>query len=526
LWAAIAAFTGVAVLYFDLGPPVPFVDDAVYAWYVRSLAAGRGLVSYPDFVPLALTHRVLGLVGTLGHPDLRLLRLTVFPFLLFAGWATYRLARRLGAAPGWSAVAALALAANPITLSLATSFMTDVVFMGLLAVACLFGLSWITASRQQGLMVAATLLAVGERQIGVSAAVGITVALWLRARRGGRLTRADQAWLMALWTGTAVLSALSWRLGAQPTASVGAGLFTSSAVEARQLADWLVFAPGMCGLVFLPFLPVLVRRAIDQRTAGAAWVKVAGVLTAIAVAAVALVGAGGLVPSGHLNLYGLGPQAVSRFGYGSLRLGHPVIQLPKPVVFSPALLLAVSVAGVATSCVALYCAAGRRAWTRSLMDPVVVFLFLTALVQVPLLALVSHYDRYYLSALAPLLPLAAQRASAWSSPGWSAAAAPVIVGGLLLYVVGQQDYEAWQAARDAVARQLYTQVDPASVDAGWETNFQYSWIPAFEAGRKMSAPTRFHLEFAPPGDPRPGRDYSSVSPGRIVVASGEAPVAP
>jgi hypothetical protein len=525
VWATTAAFAGAAVLYFDLGPPTPFVDDAVYAWYVRSLAAGRGLVSYPDFVPLALTHRLIGVVGTLGHTDLRLLRLTVFAFLVLTAWATYASGRRLGASAGWAAAGALSLAANPIMLSVATSFMTDVVFVGLLMTAVYAGIAWIRDGGSRPLMVAATLLSVGERQVGISAAIAVTAALWIRARRGRGLTGPDQAWLAVLWAGIVALSVLSLRLGARPTASVGSGALTSIAVEGRQLLDWIAFAPGMCGFVFLPFLPAVVLRT-RARADGAITPALAGAALVVCIAVVAMIVAGGVLPSGHLNAYGLGPAAVSRYGFGNLRLGHPAGALDKPIVFPWTFLGAIAVASIATSCLAVYCAVRNRTWISTLLEPVTVFLFLCAVVQVPLLALVSHYDRYYLSALAPLMPIAAQRASAWRPHAGSITAVPFVVLGLLVYVVGQQDYEAWQSARDSVARRLYQTVSPENVDAGWETNFQYAWLPAYDQGRQVMGPIRFHLEFARRGDPRPGQDYQSMAPGRIVIAPGEAPTSP
>jgi hypothetical protein len=111
-------------------------------------------------------------------------------------------------------------------------------------------------------------------------------------------------------------------------------------------------------------------------------------------------------------------------------------------------------------------------------------------------------------------------------------------GAVALYAAGEQDYQAWQAARDEAARAAYALVQPALVDAGFEANAVYAEIPLYEAYGRLLGPVPhrapespalqgpdqpcLRLAYAPRGDPRPGVDYGSLAPGRIVIE----PVAP
>jgi hypothetical protein len=161
------------------------------------------------------------------------------------------------------------------------------------------------------------------------------------------------------------------------------------------------------------------------------------------------------------------------------------------------------------------------------------FLVALALSQVlPLFALpTTYYDRYFLPAAVPLLPIAAVVASRSVRPGLAAAfAAAIMVFGVLTYAGFQQDYEAWQQARDTAARMAYSQAAPSDVSAGYEANGVYDDLPMFDAtgvhhttGRDVHGPQEplIRLEWSRRSDPRPGVDYRSfLAPGRIVLVSG------
>ena len=97
--------------------------------------------------------------------------------------------------------------------------------------------------------------------------------------------------------------------------------------------------------------------------------------------------------------------------------------------------------------------------------------------------------------------------------------------GLALYVIGEQDYVAWQGARDQAARLAYQLAPREQVQAGFEANAVYVELPNYErTGRAdlfaILGPEhpRVILRFAPASDPATGVSYSSLNPGRIVLA--------
>src|SRR6202165_2303077 len=91
------AVAGLAALtIFDLSPPLAFNDDWMYSWSVRQLVAGHGLHSFPQSTALATVQVLWGAAISLGHPDQRLLRLSVVPLVLLTAWCSYWLARPRG----------------------------------------------------------------------------------------------------------------------------------------------------------------------------------------------------------------------------------------------------------------------------------------------------------------------------------------------------------------------------------------------------------------------------------------------
>ena len=136
------------------------------------------------------------------------------------------------------------------------------------------------------------------------------------------------------------------------------------------------------------------------------------------------------------------------------------------------------------------------------------------------------YDRYFLPVIAPLVPvIAAVAARAHYQAVARTWATAAIACGLALYVIGEQDYLAWQAARDRAARLAYQTSSPSQVQAGFEANAVYLELPAYvRTGRAdlFAILGPLHPEvtllFAPAADPRPGVSYSSFAPGRIVLA--------
>jgi hypothetical protein len=175
----------------------------------------------------------------------------------------------------------------------------------------------------------------------------------------------------------------------------------------------------------------------------------------------------------------------------------------------------------------------RRWWTPRAHPPDALFLVMISALQfLPLLAVQWFiYDRYYFPVIAPLIPLVAALAARANHQGaaraWATAA---IAAGLTLYVVGEQDYVAWQVARDRAAQLAYQTASPDQVQAGFEANAVYVELPSYERTGRADffailgpAHPQITLLFAPAGDPRPGVSFWSLAPGKIVLASPPPP---
>jgi hypothetical protein len=101
---------------------------------------------------------------------------------------------------------------------------------------------------------------------------------------------------------------------------------------------------------------------------------------------------------------------------------------------------------------------------------------------------------------------------------WFATLAVVL--GVVVYLIGQADFEAWQVAREQASQVAYAMAAPADVDAGFEADGVHLILPHFLAtGDPTVYPThpRLRLFNATEGDPRPGASYPG---GRIVVVPG------
>jgi hypothetical protein len=100
----------------------------------------------------------------------------------------------------------------------------------------------------------------------------------------------------------------------------------------------------------------------------------------------------------------------------------------------------------------------------------------------PPLLVASTLDRYFLPAAAVIIPLLASKVSLQGggrlARAWALGSMAV---GLGVYVVGEQDYQAWQRARFALAQSVYASHNPATVDAGYEMNGTFWELPHYDA---------------------------------------------
>src|SRR5919108_1075263 len=176
IWGLAGAALALLVI-FDLSPPLAFNDDWMYAWSVRQLVGGHGLRLFPESTALAIVQVAWGAVVTLGHPDARLLRLSLVPAVALTAWCSHRLARRLGADPFWSAVAACSFLAMPLAMANATSFMSETLYIALVMAIAVAALEWLTRGRWRWLCVGLLILAPLQRQLGLAMIPAVTVVL-------------------------------------------------------------------------------------------------------------------------------------------------------------------------------------------------------------------------------------------------------------------------------------------------------------------------------------------------------------
>jgi hypothetical protein len=164
----------------------------------------------------------------------------------------------------------------------------------------------------------------------------------------------------------------------------------------------------------------------------------------------------------------------------------------------------------------------RRLWNWRLLGAGYLMVVVAATQFIPLLGYGASSDRFFLAVALPLFPLLAVAASKGGSQGPARAwALAVLAIGVAVYAAGEQDYIAWQVARDRTAQLAYQQYAASDVEAGFEENEVHVQLPSTESGGRLPAEVskrpKVLVVFASPGDPRPGYEYRSLAPGKIVL---------
>ena len=501
------------VVAFDLGPPLAFLDDWVYAWDVRHFNPLH-IHLYPSGSALALVQVAFGWLVTLGHADQRLLRLSEGVFILLAMYAVHHLSRRLGADATWSAIASVALLVCPVFAADATTFMSDVPYLGLISTAAVGAVRWLEGRRWIALCVAFATLATLQRQFGVAMPLTLTVALLLYRRDA--LTARDAWGLALLWAGCLAALAVPTLTGIT-TPTQGSRLHALLAPSPIFVVLAFMFLPGVVGLALLPFLPGLamtteVRGPRDR--------------TRLLVFALILVEVAVFLFAGSDILPG---DVFQPRGFNLTTL----VPSLKPQLFPTPFFLGIEIGAAAAMA---YLVRGWRGLSpRRLGWPGAILLLVAGFQFLPL-TLVQNvtYDRYYLPIVVMLIPLAARVASGTSNHLLAGRLSLALLAVMVVvYCVGEQDLQAWELARDQTARLAYQQVSPYDVNAGYEANAVYAEVPWYErtgellAGAATSGLASFSidgpkapklvLQYARPGDPRPGYSWNSVAPGKIVI---------
>jgi len=181
--AAIAAFFALAWLLVAPSADVPVIDDWVYAWSVQHLVeSGRlQVLEFSAIYPVAQIAWGALFVRIAGFSFVTL-RLSTIVLSVFACWAVYLTLRELGCRRSTSLLGAIALACDPVYFALSFSFMTDVPFVDLSAIAAFFYVSAVKRDQSSRFWIAGvcSIAAFLIRPIGIALPLIVVPALIVR----------------------------------------------------------------------------------------------------------------------------------------------------------------------------------------------------------------------------------------------------------------------------------------------------------------------------------------------------------
>jgi hypothetical protein len=352
------------------------------------------------------------------------------------------IARDLGANRYWSVLAGAAMICNPLNLTLSTGMMTETTFLGLFAGAIWAGLRWIATGRSRWLCVVLTFLATLQRPQGVGVALVVVAGLLLFSHGRRHLLRDASVAVALVLLGVLALRlpdflasisphlagpALTAGPAAVPAPSLGFGLFV--------LANF----PAILGLTMLPMAAGLWGSSTKKSQRGYWWILPA----AVAVLALAFAAVFTLGPAGR-------PVFVGNM-IGITGFGPPMLAGSKVSPFPTAAFVVVAIMAIA--CYLLILLIRRDLWVLSRLGER--GQLLVALSAFQLLFIMGHgqlFDRYYLAVILPLVPILAVAVGATKRVRLAATwGIVVITGSLVAYIIGTQDYFAWQVARHQAA---------------------------------------------------------------------------
>jgi 4-amino-4-deoxy-L-arabinose transferase-like glycosyltransferase len=445
LWSVLFSSIGVE------GQDFPLNDDWAFGRGALSLARGDG-IHYFDWAAMPQLGQWLWacpFVWALG-PSCVALRISTIVLSWLGLWAFYDLLRQQGRPPAAAALAAAALALNPLFVVLQGTFMTDVPALSFSLIALALYRRAIRSGRPATLAaaVAVMLLGVSTRQNTAVVAVVAAVLLW-RARP----LRFKPVWVLGVVLPALAAVAIHVWLRARP--DVRHVRFT---VPPALVWVWLLFSAAVYA-----GLSVLSAVILSPRPASWKWFA--------AFAAVLAVGAwlwwrfpgwpvrydGGLFPYMDNMLSPWGAFAASRY------TGR-IIHGDRPLLLDPGCRFILTVLGC-----------GSGAWLLAriaseirrgvLGSPLVLF----TLLQIPLiLAAPEIFDRYVLflfpGALALAVPADGSPRARWVPAAGLVALFGAVSAGLM------HDWLAWNSARWELGRRavVHRHIDPHDIEGGFE----------------------------------------------------------
>ncbi|MDE1918348.1 MAG: glycosyltransferase family 39 protein [Sphingomonadales bacterium] len=492
----------------------PTNDDWVYGLAVQSILRGHGFALPSPATANVIAQAYWGALFCLPFGfSFTALRFSTLVLAVGGSFATYGLTREGGGTRQLAWLAALTLMLNPIQLTLANGFMTDVPFVSLTA-----GSLWLFARAQrpgkQGLLGWALLLAlisVMVRQLGLIFVLAIGLAHVARERSprsimialGGMLTGV----VMHLWF-------QHWLLASGRTPLIVAGTFRDVAPAIN-----MTFLQDLIGQAFqiLPYIgwvaaPLYLATGFaNLRRQLAAQSPLALVLLLVLLAdEVVLYWQDGPVMPDFGNVLmasGVGPLTL-RDTY-LLGLNEPsvppLLSLAWPVLLvlgtiTGAAAITQAVLRIAAICAGLIRGQRDHAAPLDIAALVVILLYCAAvaLIGVHLQA----FDRYMIVLIPPFALLMARLPLAGT--GWQMAAAFLLLGQGGFAVCATHDYLAWQRGRQAATQGLEAAgVRPTAIDGGYEYNGRHLYRSDYR--------------------PTPSKSYWWVQDDTYVVASGPMP---
>lgn len=487
---AIVAVWLIAVALINPSGNFPLNDDWCYARAVYSLI-GNHQIHFASIITMTLIAQVVwgALFCLLFGPSFNALRASTLVLGLAGLLALYGLLREAKASRWAAVLGCLVFALNPIYLSLAHTFMTDVPFAALTLIAAYVFVKALKndSAAMLALGIALACAAVLIRQVGIFLPIGFGLAYLVKnGVRGKSLLTAA---LPALVTAAVLVGFLHWLKVTHRLPPY----FNIQAMNSKRFLDagprgWILavleiarIAYVYLGLFLLPFLIPTISRKSKALTA-----KQRNLNTVTSVVS-ALVVMGTLLrehlwmPINHVN-----GDYVTIFGIGPLKL-HDIwiTRIPNYPLVPIGVWVAATFAAVIGGALLLWhlmAAAqtfGKRSdesvssFDRAFLTLMVSVTLMNLAVLVPLTAFV-YFDRYLLCAIGFTIVVVALAARSQEKVNRICLAGAVVTLLVLgaFSIAGTHDYMAWNRVRWHAASELMRaqRISPREVDAGAEFN--------------------------------------------------------
>jgi hypothetical protein len=485
---------------------VPVIDDWAYAWSVEHLLkTGQLLVSDRSSIyPVA---QILwgSLFARAAGFSFGALRLSTVILAVLGCWAVYLTLRELAFDATVSLLAALTVALYPAYFALAFTFMTDVPFVSLSAIALYFYVAGARRDRPAFLWWGSVfaVLAFLVRQVGVVlplsafAAADRRMMSWSAVRRFWLPIGAGMLAVCGLWVALPVV------LGSLPV------------IDQRKadLQWWTLLRPGdyarwnveLLWIVVFPFAPLL----LCSLTRGRRALMIAGLAVALLVGCRLMLGSIPTpLPDGQTwALQDLGMRTVL-IG-GEIKPSAWVVRIAPPLKIAGAVLVAALLVGLSSFRRGDW-RAGRVLVAAGLLHVIVINM------------LWAYFDRYYL-VLAPTLaclaaaPLVDRRARTWP-------AIVVLAVWASLGISGTRAMLAANAACADITRDLEAHgVRPSEIDAGYALN---GWrLYSHPENLPPAADRRYEVPFVTSDVPTAYGIVTTPKPGEDILRTETLPAA-